>query len=48
MYEIKWSKWKNYQVVQLRIVTEEWFVLLFLLVYEVLNVNIKAGRGDAF
>lgn len=38
---------EHYQVVQLRVITEEWFVLLFLLVYEILNVYIEAGGSDA-
>lgn len=36
-----------YQVVQLRVITEEGFVLLLLLVDEVLDVDVEAGGGDA-
>lgn len=37
-----------HQVVQLRIFAEERFVFSLLLVHEVLNVHVKAGRRDAF
>lgn len=37
-----------YQVVQLRIFTEEGLVLSLLLVHKVFDVHIKAGRSDAF
>lgn len=43
---IHWPRLKLYQIVQFRIVTEERFVLLFLLMDEILNVNVKAGRSD--
>lgn len=36
-----------YQIVQLRVITEEGLVLLLLLVDEVLDVHVEAGRGDA-
>lgn len=36
-----------YQVVQLGVIAEEGLVLLLLLVDEVLNVDVEAGRGDA-
>lgn len=36
-----------YQVVQLRVITEEGLVLLLLLVDKVLDVDVEAGRGDA-
>lgn len=37
-----------HQVVQLWIFTEERFVFSLLLVHEILNVDVKAGRRDAF
>lgn len=37
----------SYQVVQLRILAEEGLVLSLLLVNEVFNVHIKAGRSNA-
>lgn len=36
-----------YQIVQLGVIAEEGLVLLFLLVDEVLDVHVEAGRGDA-
>ena len=36
-----------YQIVQFRVVAEEGFVLLLLLVDEVLDVHVEAGGRDA-
>lgn len=36
-----------YQIVQFRVIAEEGFVLLLLLVDKVLDVHVKAGGGDA-
>lgn len=36
-----------YQIVQFWVIAEEGFVFLFLLVDKVLDVHVKAGRGDA-
>lgn len=42
------KKCETDQVIKFRILAEEGFTLFFLAAHEVLNVHIKAGRGDAF
>lgn len=44
----RYADMNGYQVVQFRVLAEERLVVLLLLVDEVLDVDVKAGGGDAF